>query len=57
MWRCGWSRRATALNAARTWDMAIRGRPPSSTPEKTNERMLQLAGITVPGDGETRPNR
>jgi hypothetical protein len=37
--------------------MAIRGRPPSSTPEKTNERMLQLAGITVPGDGETRPNR
>jgi hypothetical protein len=33
------------------------GRPPSSTPEKTIERMLQLAGITVPGDDKTRPNR
>jgi hypothetical protein len=47
----------TVLNAATYLDMAIRGRPPSSTPEKTIERMLQLAGITVPGDDKTRPNR
>ncbi len=42
----------TALNAATFLDMAVRGRPASSTPEQTVERGLELAGKGVPGDEE-----
>jgi drug/metabolite transporter (DMT)-like permease len=47
----------TALNAVTYLDMAIRGRPSSSTPEQTVERLSEKAGIRVPGDGEERKNR
>lgn len=47
----------TALNAATYLDMAVRGRPTSSTPEDTVEELAEAAGATVPGDGDTRPNR
>lgn len=47
----------TALNAATYLDMAIRGRPSSDTPEQLVDTMARGAGITVPGEGETRDNR
>lgn len=47
----------TALNAATYLDMAIRGRPTSSTPEQTVEAMSKLAHLPIPGQGETRDNR
>lgn len=48
---------ATALNAVTYLDMAVRGRPASSTPEQTVERLAQLAHVPVPGEEETRSNR
>jgi hypothetical protein len=63
--RTGWALRgaaagaaaSTALNAATYLDMAARGRPSSSTPEKTVEAMAGLAHVEIPGDDETRQNR
>jgi hypothetical protein len=47
----------TALNAVTYLDMALRGRPASSTPEQTVEKLAAAAGTPVPGDDETRSNR
>jgi hypothetical protein len=47
----------TALNAVTYADMAVRGRPASSTPEETVERLAGATGIPVPGAGEERENR
>lgn len=63
--RTGWALRgaaagaaaSTALNAATYLDMAVRGRPTSSTPEQTVERLAEVAHVPIPGEGETRDNR
>ena len=44
----------TALNAATYVDMALRGRPASSTPERSVEAITDRAGLSVPGDGAER---
>ncbi|MGW7529627.1 hypothetical protein [Streptomyces sp. NPDC054783] len=46
----------TALNAVSCLDMALRGRPSSSTPEAVVEKITTRAGHPVP-DGEGRDNR
>ncbi len=47
----------TALNAVTYLDMAVRGRPASSTPEDTVEKLAGKAGLEIPGDQDTRSNR
>ena len=47
----------TALNATTYVDMALRGRPSSSTPEDTVEKLAEKAHVDVPGEGDTRDNR
>lgn len=47
----------TALNAATYLDMVLRGRPASSTPEKTIEQLSERTGVPVPGDDKHRQNR
>jgi len=47
----------TALNVVTYLDMVARGRGTSSTPEQTVEALADHAGVTVPGDEETRQNR
>lgn len=47
----------TALNLVTYLDMAVRGRPASSTPERTVERMAEAAQLSVPGEGERRASR
>lgn len=47
----------TALNAVTYLDMAVRGRPASSTPETVVEKLADKAGIDIPGDDGTRKNR
>ena len=47
----------TALNAVTYLDMTVRGRPSSSTPEKTVEALAEKAHVTIPGDEEQRQNR
>ena len=47
----------TALNAVTYLDMITRGRPASSTPETTVEKLAEKAGVTIPGDAKTRQNR
>jgi hypothetical protein len=47
----------TALNALTYLDMALRGRPSSSTPEQTVEKLSASVGVGIPGDDGTRPNR
>ena len=47
----------TALNIATYLDMAVRGRPASSTPEDTVEALSALVHVPVPGAAETRSNR
>ncbi|TFV86653.1 hypothetical protein E4P38_16550 [Blastococcus sp. CT_GayMR16] len=47
----------TALNVVTYLDMAVRGRPASSTPERTLEKLAEVAHVPVPGDGKTRANR
>jgi len=47
----------TALNAVTYLDMAVRGRPTSSTPEDTVEKLAEKAHLPIPGEGETRQNR
>jgi hypothetical protein len=38
-------------------DMAVRGRPTSSTPEDSVDRLAEVAGLDIPGEGEARQNR
>lgn len=47
----------TALNAVTYVDMALRGRPTSTTPEKTVEEMADEADVQIPGDDDERSNR
>lgn len=47
----------TALNTVTYLDMAVRGRPASSTPERTVEKLAGSAHLAIPGDGETRESR
>jgi hypothetical protein len=47
----------TALNAVTYLDMAVRGRPTSSTPEDTVEKLAEKVHVPIPGEGETRQNR
>lgn len=47
----------TALNAVTYLDMAVRGRPASSTPEQTVQAIASAAGTHIPGDEQTRHNR
>lgn len=47
----------TALNAVTYLDMAIQGRPTSSTPEDTVEKLADKTPYDIPGQGETRDNR
>jgi hypothetical protein len=47
----------TALNAVSYLDMVIRGRPSSSTPEDTVEKLAEKAHVSIPGDGAKRTNR
>lgn len=47
----------TALNAVTYVDMAVRGRPTSTTPEDTVEKLSELARVPIPGRGATRNNR
>jgi hypothetical protein len=47
----------TALNAVTYLDMAVRGRPASSTPQETVEKASDLVGLQVPGEQEARDNR
>jgi hypothetical protein len=47
----------TALNAATYLDMAVRGRAASSTPERTVEKLAEIAHAPIPGEGGTRENR
>lgn len=47
----------TALNVVTYLDMAVRGRPTSSTPEDTVEKLAHKARIQIPGDQDTRKNR
>jgi hypothetical protein len=47
----------TALNAVTYLDMTIRGRPTSSTPERTIETLAEKAHLSIPGDADQRHNR
>lgn len=47
----------TALNAVTYLDMAVRGRPASTTPEKSVEKLSDLAGVDIPGDEQKRQHR
>jgi hypothetical protein len=47
----------TALNAVTYLDMAVRGRPSSSTPERTVEELAERAHVPIPGQDEERQNR
>src|SRR3954463_6553980 len=47
----------TALNVVTYLDMAVRGRPASSTPGNTVEKLAQTAHLTIPGEGAERANR
>ena len=47
----------TALNATTYLDMALRGRPASSTPEQVVERITGAVGVRVPGDEQRRGAR
>jgi hypothetical protein len=47
----------TALNVVTYLDMTLRGRPPSSTPEKTVETLSEKTGLPVPGERDQRENR
>src|SRR3954463_8141677 len=47
----------TALDAVTYLDMVLRGRPESSTPQRTVEVLLHRAQLSVPGEDETRDNR
>ncbi|SNR41480.1 hypothetical protein [Actinomadura mexicana] len=46
----------TALNMVTYLDMAVRGRPASSTPEQSVEKLADVAGVDL-GEGEKAENR
>jgi hypothetical protein len=48
---------STALDVVAYLDMALRGRPASSTPQRTVERLAETAHVSIPGDGDRRANR
>jgi hypothetical protein len=48
---------STVLNAVTYLDMTVRGRPTSSTPERTVEKLAEKAHVPIPGDEEKRANR
>lgn len=47
----------TALNAVTYLDMTLRGRPASDTPERTVQRLADLAGVEVSGEPGQRQAR
>jgi hypothetical protein len=47
----------TALNAVTYLDMAVRGRPSSTSPQDTIERLAKRTNVQIPGEGEVRKNR
>jgi hypothetical protein len=47
----------TTLNVITYLDIAVRGRPTSTTPERTVEAMARLFGLAVPGSGDVLANR
>ena len=47
----------TALNVITYLDIAVRGRPASTTPERTVEALARLFHLTVPGTGDVLANR
>lgn len=47
----------TALNFLSYVDMAVRGRPASSTPERTVQTLSDRTGIPIPGDEDAEKNR
>ena len=47
----------TALDAATYADMAMRGRPSSSIPAQSVEKLSGQSGLEIPGEGKTRENR
>lgn len=47
----------TALNALTYGDMALRGRPPSTAPERSVEQLMERLGLRVPGSEARRPHR
>ncbi|BBY20684.1 hypothetical protein [Mycobacterium stomatepiae] len=47
----------TTLNVITYLDIAVRGRPISSTPERTVDAMARLFGLTIPGSGDVLANR
>lgn len=47
----------TALNTLSYLDMVWRGRPASSTPESTVEKLADVTGVTIPGTEDERANR
>ena len=47
----------TALDAATYADIAMRGRPSSSIPAQSVEKLAGQTGVEIPGEGETRENR
>jgi hypothetical protein len=61
----GWILRGAAAGAAGTTaldivtylDMALRGRPASSTPQRTVERLAETVHVPIPGQGDRRTNR
>lgn len=46
-----------ALNATTYLDMTLRGRPASSTPAQTVEKIAETVGVPIPGDEDSRSNR
>jgi hypothetical protein len=47
----------TALDVVTYLDMALRGRPASSTPENTVEKLAAAVHVPIPGDGVKRASR
>ncbi|MER7114534.1 hypothetical protein ACQPZU_20405 [Saccharomonospora azurea] len=47
----------TALHAATYLDMTLRGRPSSSTPQQTVDKLSEAAGTHIPGDAEQQESR
>lgn len=54
---CAGAAGTSALNGVTYLDMAVRGRPASSTPEDTVDRLAEAAGVDIPGEGQTRQDR
>ena len=47
----------TALHASTYLDMTLRGRPSSSTPQQTIDKLSEAAGTRIPGDEEEKESR